>query len=85
MPVPSGITNSSSLLVMLALLENSAVIAPVAEEVAALLTRPGIGARLRRLDVDRPIAVTPYFIIRNRARQFSTAVDRVLTEVLARL
>ncbi|MGR3804646.1 LysR family transcriptional regulator [Marinibacterium profundimaris] len=84
-PVPSGITNSSSLLVMLALLENSAVIAPVAEEVAALLTRPGIGARLRRLDVDRPIAVTPYFIIRNRARQFSTAVDRVLTEVLARL
>ena len=84
-PVPAGITKSSSLLVMLALLENSPVIAPVAEEVASLLTRPGIGARLRQLDIDLTISVTPYFIIRNRAREFNTAVDRVLTEVLARL
>ena len=84
-PVPAGITNSSSLLVMLALLENSHVIAPVSNEVAELLTRPGIGARLRMLDIAQPIHVTPYFIIRSRARQFSPAVDRVLSEVLARL
>lgn len=84
-PVPASITNSSSLLVMLALLENSQVIAPVSNEVADLLTRPGIGARLRRLDIVQPIQVTPYFVIRSRARQFSSAVDRVLSEVLARL
>lgn len=84
-PVPASITNSSSLLVMLALLENSQVIAPVSNEVADLLTRPGIGARLRRLDIVQPIQVTPYFVIRSRARQFSSAVDRVLAEVLARL
>ena len=84
-PVPPGVTNSSSLLVMLALLENSDVIAPVSDEVAGLLTRPGIGARLRRLDIVQTIAVTPYFIIQSRQRQFSRAVERVLAEVLARL
>ncbi|WP_428924886.1 LysR family transcriptional regulator [Marinibacterium sp. SX1] len=84
-PVPPGVTNSSSLLVMLALLEDSHVIAPVSDEVAGLLTRPGIGARLRRLDIAQPIAVTPYFIIQSRARQFSPAVERVQAEVLARL
>ena len=84
-PVPARVTNSSSLLVMLALLEGADIIAPVSDEVAALLTRPGIGARLGRLAIRNPITVSPCFIIQSRDRPTSRAVDRVLTEVLTRL
>jgi len=83
--VPATITNSSSLLVMLSLLEKSDTVAPLSEEVAALLTRAGIGARLAVLDLDREIAVSPYFIIRNRHRPLSRAAERLLDEVLAEL
>lgn len=84
-PVPQRVTNSTSLLVMLALLEDGDVIAPVTDEVTALLTRSGIGARLARLDIREPITVSPCFIIQSRNRPPSRAVDRVLTEVLTRL
>lgn len=84
-PVPQSITNSSSLLIMLALLEKSDVIATLSEEVAALLTRQAIGARLSILSLDQTISVSPYFIIQNRTQHLSRAAKRVLAEVLCRL
>jgi DNA-binding transcriptional LysR family regulator len=84
-PVPRNVNNSSSLLVVLALLAESDVISPQSEEVAEILTGPGLGARLCALDLDQTITVSPYFIIANRAHQLPRAVDRVLKEVLRRL
>lgn len=84
LPVPRQVTNSSSLLIMLALLSRSDIIAPLSEEVAGVLT-DGIGADLVTLDLDRDILVEPYFIIADRAQQLSRAAERVLEEILMRL
>ncbi|MGB0658547.1 MAG: LysR family transcriptional regulator [Mangrovicoccus sp.] len=82
---PSKVINSSSLLVMLSLLERSHTIAPLSEEVGALLTRQTVAAELTLLNLDRVIQVSPYFIIRNRSQQLSRAAERLLKEVLLRL
>ena len=79
---PREITNSSSLLVMLAFLEQSDSVAPLTHEVASLLTRELIGANLRVLNVEQQIAVSPYFIIRRRDHELSRGAARVLDEVL---
>jgi DNA-binding transcriptional LysR family regulator len=84
-PIPTNITNTSSLLVVLAILARSDAVAPQSEEVAEMLVRGGHGPALVALDLDRPIAVTPYFVIHKRARQMPRAAERVLEEVLAAL
>lgn len=85
LPVPRNITNSSSLLVVLAILEHSDAIAPQSQEVAGILTRQGVGANLAILDLSERIVVSPYFIIQHRAQQLPRAAERVLEEVLIRL
>lgn len=82
--MPAQITNTSSLLIMLGLLEESDTVATMAEEVATLLTRGAGGAGLRELPLDRQIMVPPYFIIMERGKQLSRAGERLLDEVLAR-
>lgn len=84
-PVPGNVTNTSSLLVMLAILDSSDAIATVSEEVAGLLTRPTLGLGLMPLDLAETISVSPYFIIRNRAHQLSRAAERVLGQVMKAL
>ncbi|MCA0870673.1 LysR family transcriptional regulator [Seohaeicola saemankumensis] len=84
LPVPRQITNSSSLLIMLALLARSDIVAPLSQEVAGVLTE-GIHADLVTVDLDRDIVVEPYFIIADRAQRLSRAAERVLEEVLMRL
>ena len=83
--MPPRITNSSSLLVVLAMLAQSDVIATVSDEVAQLLIRDAIGARLSPLKLAQSIAVSPYFIIQNRRQILPSASERVLGEILARL
>ena len=83
--MPPRITNTSSLLVMLAMVERSDAIATLSEEVAGLLTRDSIGARLVPLDLAQTITVSPYFIIQNRMQQLTRAASRVLEEILSRL
>ncbi|PCJ07930.1 MAG: transcriptional regulator [Rhodobacteraceae bacterium] len=82
--IPSHITNTSSLVVMLGLLERSNTIAPLAEEVANMLTGPATGANLCTLNLDRKIMVSPYFVIMERGKQLSRAAERLLDAVLSR-
>lgn len=80
--MPKYITNTSSLLVTLGLLEQSDTIATLVEEVAHLLTRGTQRDQLRMLDLEKPIQVAPYYVIRLRNRQLSNAAQRVLDETL---
>lgn len=80
---PARVTNSSSLLVALAMLEGSSVIAPQSDEVARLVERQGGGRGPVRLDLSDPITVPPFYVIRNRAHELSRAAERVLGEVLS--
>ena len=82
---PANITDSSSLLVVLAMLARSDVIAPQSEELANLLIGPGIRAELATLALDQQVTVFPYYIIQHRSRELQPAAARVLNEVLSRL
>lgn len=70
-PLPANVTSTTSLLVILAMLPSSDAIAPVASEVATLLTSDKLGAKLKVLALDRPIQVSPYYLI--------TLKDRILS------
>lgn len=84
-PLPAYVTNSSSLLVALAMLAGTHAISPQAQEVAALLTQPNINARLTVIDTAPQITVAPYFVIRLRHHAASKAALRAYQEVLAKL
>lgn len=83
--VPGNVTNTSSLLVMLAILESSQAIATLSEEVAGLLTRKTLGFPLEALKLAESVTVPPYFIIQNRSQQLSRAAERVLERVVKAL
>ncbi len=82
LPTPPRVTNSSSLLVVLSLLESTRTIAPQTREVAAMLANGPLQAKVAVLDIATPISVSPCFIIENRFRPLSKAAERVLTAVL---
>jgi len=81
LPTPPRVTNSSSLLVVLSLLESTRTIAPQSREVASMLANRPLMTNIAVLDVESPITVSPCFIIENRFRPISKAADRVLTAV----
>lgn len=85
LPVPANVTNSSSLLVALAMVAQGDVIAPLSQEVAGLLTSGDIAANLVTLDPENRISVSPYYVISHRDRQLTMAASRLLTETLSRL
>jgi len=85
LPTPAKVTNSSSLLVALAMLEGSSAIAPQSDEVARLIERQGGGQGPVRIDLRDEITVAPFFVIRNKAHQLSRAAETVLDEILVRL
>ena len=82
---PQRITNSSSLIVALAILETSDAIVPQTREVVELLTRGDAGANLATLRLTEPIVVSPYFIIRVPSRPFHSATEQILMEVFRRI
>lgn len=82
---PENVTNSSSLLVVLAMLARSDAVAPQSKEVANLLIGPGIRSELSTIALDEIITVFPYYIIQNRSQELSPAAARVMNEILARL
>lgn len=82
---PTNITNTSSLLVMIAALAESLSIAPIAREVSELLTGPRIGARLVRLPLQEQIEVAPYDLISARGRNLSPIANRLRAMVRAEL
>lgn len=82
---PPNVTNSSSLLVVLAMLEQTDAIAPLASEVGNLLADGPIGANLLALDLEAPITVSPCFVIQQRHRKLLVAAERVHQAVLRNL
>lgn len=85
LPTPPKVTNSSSLLVVLSLLESTQTIAPQTREVASMLASGPLQANIAVIDIESPITVSPCFIIENRFRPLSKATERVLTAVFERL
>jgi DNA-binding transcriptional LysR family regulator len=73
-PVPRNVTNTASLLVVLAMVSGSDAVTAVSAEVAGLLT--AARSDLVVLPVDEPITVTPYWLITQRDRRLSPAAAR---------
>lgn len=82
---PRNITNSSSLLVMLSMIQNSETIAPLTSEVAELLMQNDMSPGLATLDLTEVIKVTPYFIIHDRNRELPLVAKTLMDEVIIRL
>ena len=82
---PKHITNSSSLLVVLALLESTDTIAPQSQEVSRMLAHGPLGANLVELRLADPILISPCFIIQNRFRRLPTAAERLVRSILEKL
>ncbi|EAR52443.1 probable transcriptional regulator, lysR family, possible activator of the expression of chvE protein [Oceanicola granulosus HTCC2516] len=80
---PTEIVNTSSTLVTMALLAQSDLVAPVAREVAELIAGPGMP--LRRLALDREIVISPYHLIRHRARPLTPLAARLMALVTERM
>lgn len=72
---PGRITNTSSLLVTIAMLASSDAVAPVSREVADLLVTTGAGG-LVRLRLDQKIIVAPYSLLSIRGRRLSPVAHR---------
>ncbi|WP_417263749.1 LysR family transcriptional regulator [Celeribacter sp.] len=85
LPPPERVVNSSSLLIALALLKGTDMIAPLSEEVTGLMTSEGLGAKLRVINVAVPMTVSPYFIIRDRSRELTPAATLFYEQLLAEI
>lgn len=83
-PLPRNVTNTSSLVMVLAMLQSPDVVTPVSQEVATLLT--SAQQELALLPVREPIHVAPYSLIILRERRLSPAATRchrLLAELVA--
>lgn len=79
--VPADVVATSSLVLMMALLTDSDMIAPMSVEVARMIEANSSGD-LAPLDLDIPIEVAPYHIITRRDRRLSPAAHRFYRLVL---
>ena len=82
-PIPRNIVNTTSLLVMIAMLASSNAIAPMSREVSDLLCRQTPVGDLTTLRLDTPIEVTPYHLITLSGKRLSPIAAR-LRELLLR-
>ncbi|MBW8319592.1 MAG: LysR family transcriptional regulator [Arenimonas sp.] len=82
-PIPSNIVNTTSLLVMIAMLAASNAIAPMSREVSELLCRHTTGSGLLPLDILEPIRVAPYHLISLTARRMTPVAQRMRDLVIA--
>ena len=78
--MPSQITNTSSLLVALALLEESTAVAPQSQEVVKLLTDSALNMNVVRLDIVEDILVSPCFVIARADRELSPLAEHAILE-----
>lgn len=74
---PRNVVNSSSLLLTIALLAQTDAIAPMSEEVVALLISEPVAAGFVRLPLDAEIQVSPYYIVTAKARTLSPTAHRL--------
>ena len=78
--MPSQITNTSSLLVALALLEESTAVAPQSQEVVKLLTDSALNMNVVRLYIVEDILVSPCFVIARADRELSPLAEHAILE-----
>lgn len=83
--VPENITNTTSLLAMIAILVSSTTIAPLASEVSDLLIGQHVGARLKVLPLREPIVMSPYYLLQMKGRRLSPLANRLRALVLSQL
>lgn len=84
-PIPANIVNTTSLLVMIAMLASSNAIAPMSREVSDLLCRQTTGSGLRALDIASPVSVVPYHLIMLKGRRLTPVAARLRDLVLAEI
>lgn len=85
-PLPPRVTNTSSLLVTLAMLDAPDSVAPVSREVTTLLVGAGPRAGVVRLRLAERIVVAPYQLLSTRGRRLSPLAQRcrdLVAEMLA--
>ncbi|MVA58767.1 LysR family transcriptional regulator [Agrobacterium vitis] len=80
--LPVDVVNTTSLLVMIAMIAASNAITPLSREVSDLLCRQTTGAGLCCLKIRRPIIVLPYHMISMKNRHMSTLAARLQDLVL---
>jgi|TARA_B110000238_G_C16104879_1_gene429957 DNA-binding transcriptional LysR family regulator len=83
--MPSQITNTSSLLVALALLEESTAVAPQSQEVVKLLTDSALNMNVVRLDIVEDILVSPCFVIARADRELSPLAEHAILETTRKI
>ncbi|WP_394183069.1 LysR family transcriptional regulator [Marinomonas posidonica] len=83
--LPLSITNSTSLLALIAILVSSNAIAPMASEVCDLLVGQKVNAELKVLQLDRSITMSPYYVLQMQGRQLSPLANQLKRLVLAEL
>ena len=83
--MPSQITNTSSLLVALALLKQSTAVAPQSQEVVELLTDSALDMNVVRLDIVEDIFVSPYFVIARADRELSPPAEHAILETTRKI
>jgi DNA-binding transcriptional LysR family regulator len=83
--MPDNITNTTSLLAMIAILVSSSSIAPLASEVSDLLIGRQVGARLKVLSLREPIIMSPYYLLQMKGRRLSPLANRLKALVIAQL
>lgn len=83
--LPTNITNTTSLLAMIAILVSSSAIAPLASEVPDLLLGDQVGAKLKVLPLNMTIEMSPYYLLLVKGRELSPVANRLRRLVTAAL
>tara|TARA_B110000977_G_scaffold8983_1_gene11919 strand:- start:539 stop:1456 length:918 start_codon:yes stop_codon:yes gene_type:complete len=83
--MPSQITNTSSLLVALALLKQSTAVVPQSQEVVELLADSALNMNVVRLDIVEDILVSPFFVIARADRELSPLAEHAILETTRKI
>lgn len=82
---PLTITNSTSLLALIAILVSSNSVAPLASEVADLLMSDTVGTKLVTLRMRQTIELSPYFLLKLKGRHLSPLAHQLERLIKAEL
>jgi len=83
--MPRQIINTTSLLVMIAMLASSDGIVAMSREMSELLIDSKVGGNLVALPLEEKIVVAPYYLIEVKGRKLSPVSDRLKTLVMQQL
>lgn len=81
--LPTNVTNTTSLLVIIAMLASSSAIAPLSTEVSDLLLGDNVGAKFKVLPLIQKIEMSPYYFIQVKGRRLSPVSSRLIKLVTA--